>query len=250
MWIICNGANKMGSVWLSQTLISTGLTVPIPSKFRDARWKAPSVSDEMINQALIDLSGSSKIFISKQHWKHDPGVTKGDGTIVLNIIRDMRDTIVSRYHHDCRLNEEKRPIDEYIKDYSEALVRARCNYHRNWLNATKEHHNKYHVACFEQVVQDGAEAVRGLLAACQISINSTEFERVVSEQKYENKKVKGDNQHLRKGKAFGFKNEISELDEEIILDHCAKYKLQDIKKRIAERNPNLSQYLAKTDVGV
>lgn len=106
MWVIANGAPKTGSTWPVQLLNATGRSQRVPGALQTPNWQNSSVREDIPREAVDRLATSSTAYLSKQHWHDEKREYLGiPGVKMLNSIRDLRDTFVSRYYHDVRLRK-------------------------------------------------------------------------------------------------------------------------------------------------
>lgn len=251
MWIVCNGANKMGSVWLIQFLRRTQLTKPVPNGLQNPNWKASSVRDDYVDDAIKALARSETVYVSKQHWESHSHILKSPGVFVLNILRDMRDTMVSRYYHELRKGGAYKDIAEFMSERSDSLIKARCRYHKYWLDAASKHTGgTYHVSSYEEVVRDDVAAGRSLLNACGISMADDVLSNVVGSLRPSNRSDVGEGKHIRKGTSGQFSDDLTESESNRVVEIAEGYGLREIKRGIVNQRPELRPYLEMTDVGL
>lgn len=250
MWVIANGAMKNGSTWLMQLVKSTKQFKKTPLQYQDPNWRNSSVRQDMVATAARTLTRKERRCLSKQHWadvnSHLLGVR---GIRMMNIIRDARDTIVSRYHHDVRINKEDRSLEQFIEEHAARVLDDLCLYQRYWIDAAKSGGKRYLITSYEYLSFDLSAAARQVYEFIGVDAPAGETEKMAEKTSFENKDA-GEGKFFRKGKAFGYSDEISAAQERRILDLCAARGLAAIKRDIAAFNPALGPYLEKTDVGL
>ena len=106
MLIVLNGAQKGGSTWLS--MLTEVLVKPhkIPLKYQQAGFRSSAIDLDKLDLFLRKVDFRRANFYCKQHWYDRPNIkalAARPDTRFANIIRDIRDVLVSRYHHDLRL---------------------------------------------------------------------------------------------------------------------------------------------------
>ncbi|MEO1585118.1 MAG: sulfotransferase domain-containing protein [Planctomycetota bacterium] len=166
MLLIFNGAPKGGSTWLLQIVTALDVHDRIPEAYQQAGWANSSLDPERVDAFLgeVDLSGGQ--YFCKQHWWGEAwhrALLGREDVRVLNIIRDLRDVVVSRYFHDMRLGalEQGVPIDAYYWKHrgrarAEKYIECQLFWHGDagaeqpWL------------ASYERLHADFAGEVRGL----------------------------------------------------------------------------------------
>lgn len=108
MLIIANGTFKSGSTWLMMILQLMTEFSPPPDEFRNLNWRNPSIKKNRLKDFLAEVDYQNNNFLSKNHFsrvKERDLILSSNNVLVLGIKRDIRDVIVSAYHHDVR-NED------------------------------------------------------------------------------------------------------------------------------------------------
>lgn len=251
MWVIANGANKSGSTWIFQLLEATGSFSELPSEFQDKRFSNASVAPNCISKAVGKLGSDEVAYVSKQHWPQSNAETLSVSNIkMVNIIRDIRDMVVSRYHHEVRVGNEINDISQFIREKGASLVSNYCSYHQYWLDSIHVKKENYFITSYEHLRTNDMAAANELFDFTELDISFDMREKAVEKNRFESKTNTGSGSFFRKGKVFGFKDEIDEHEEGIILDSAMIYGLREIKKKILSFNINLMPYLKGTDVGM
>ena len=251
MWVIANGAPKAGSTWLVQLLEATGHFERVPTSLQAEGWRNSSVADGEIASATRELSTATTRYLSKQHWadKHEELLTV-PGVKVLNIVRDVRDLVVSRYHHNVRIVGEKLPLENFVLKKGRKYVRDYCAYHRHWIEAADLIQASYYVSSYEYLSHDLITAASELYAFVGVPLTAEESAKSAQSTVFSKKRNTGPGNFFRKGKALAFSDEIGE-DENAFLLKCAReFNLGKIKRDIGHRCPTLIPYLRMTDVGL
>lgn len=251
MWVIANGTPKAGSTWLVQLLEATGRFERVPSALQAEGWRNSSVADGEIASATRELSTASTRYLSKQHWadKHEE-LLEVPGVKVLNIVRDIRDLVISRYHHNVRAVGEKLPLEGFVFKKGRKYVRDYCAYHRHWIAAADVGSTSYYVSSYEFLSHDLVTAASELYDFVGVPLTAEESVKSAQSTVFSKKRNTGPGNFFRKGKALAFGDEIGE-DENAFLLKCAReFDLGNIKRDIGNRYPTLVPYLRITDVGL
>jgi len=250
VWIIGNGAPKTGSTWVAELLNNLPGVHPVPERFVN-KWAWPSVQDEMAEQAASELGPSHVLYFSKQHWTKETWLLGVPGIRVINSIRDIRDTLVSRYNHDIRLSQvPQMTISEYLPLHGQSLVAAFCNYHDRWLSAPDLTRDNYHVVSYEGLTADLTGAAASLANFCGLAATPESIAPIAEKTRFDKHKVRGEGEFFRKGQAGSFLEDLTEAEADQILVWANERGLTYIKRKLAEFAPSIAPYLAQTDVGL
>jgi hypothetical protein len=161
MWIIANGAMKSGSTWLFQLFSHTKILARIPAEFQDPGWNNQSVQHKSLKAAAETLTASAEYFSTKQHWRNkNAHLMSYDNIRILNIVRDIRDVIVSRYHHDVRKFGFEGNIQKFLDEKLDFLVEENLEYHSYWIGAPNLHHRSYYITPYECMLAEYEKAPR------------------------------------------------------------------------------------------
>lgn len=250
MWVIANGAPKTGSTWPVQLLNATGHFERVPDAVQAPNWQNSSVRTDIPREAVDDLAASPKPYLSKQHWHDEKKEYLGvPGIKVLNSIRDIRDTFVSRYYHDVRLKKFRGSINRYLKNKGEAFVNQFCNYQQYWIAAAGISPQSYYILSYERMSKDYENATKDLLKFCDVDLGDDQFSRVVENCSFA-QHDSGPGKFFRKGKVHAFSDDLTERAAGYLLDLATAEGLLDTKERLATFSPALAPYLEMTDVGL
>jgi sulfotransferase family protein len=251
MWVIANGAPKTGSTWLIKLLQGTQRFKRIPKELQDQGWKNPSVRNDLVQGHANELAASDTAYMSKQHWADtNKDLLALEGIKILNSIRDIRDTLVSRYYHDARKSAVSMRIEDYIREKGPYLVRAACEYQEYWIRAAEKFSSAYYVCSYERLSKDYDKAAKEMFDFCELNLSAEELAQAVDFASFESQKNSGPGKFFRKGKMHAFEDDLTERDAEFLISLASDHRLREIKNRIADFNPNLRPYLEMTDVGL
>lgn len=251
MWIVANGAPKSGSTWIFQILTATGAFLRLPERFQDPRWLNLSVADRLVGKAADFLCAAPQSYISKQHWAdRNAGLAARPGIRIVNIIRDIRDTVVSRYHHDVRTAGYQGGISAYLETNLEKLIRDNVAYHAYWMDAGTAAPGSYYITSYEYLTDDYLTAGRALVDFCATGLAPEKIAAALEASRFENKKVTGPGAFFRKGRAFAFGDDLTGAEAGRILEVARDAGLPQVKARIAGFNPALRPWLERTDCGL
>lgn len=284
MWVIANGAPKSGSTWILQLLKATRCFSPLPPGLQDKSWNNPAVDARKLPAALPMLTAEGTTYLSKQHWPSPqplhPGASQTkfpliqslrqlkfhlrrrrreeiygellglDGIKMCNIVRDLRDVLVSLYHHQVRLGLYRGDIGSFLHRNGEAVVKSTVDYHRFWMEAPARTPSNYFITAYEYLSDAGAAAADQLFDFTDLEIGPEEREKALDASHFDSKKSKGPDRFFRKGRAFSFDEDLSPPQAAAILDAAKRYNYAEVKRAIATANPRLTPYLTATDIGL
>jgi hypothetical protein len=257
MWLIANGAPKSGSTWLFQLCEATGCFSPLPGSDLDAGWSNSSVKDDKVAASIELLADSGRRHVTKQHWtagiaKEEPAVAAilaHPNIRMLNIVRDLRDMIVSRYHHDVNGKRFSGSISEFLPGNASKYIRQYVLYQKYWIETPFRSPDNYYLTSYEYLTCDPAVATDGLFDFIG-GIPTDARARSVEANRFEKKSAGTGSRFFRKGKIFAFGDEISRNEELEILRIAESFGYKDVKASLAEAFPHLKAYLALTDVSI
>lgn len=225
MLVILNGAPKGGSTWLYRIFESTELFSKIPLQYQDPEWKTvSSISLSMLGDFLQESDYKAANYFSKQHW--DDSQPTIDNFLLLenpdvkmfNIIRDIRDVLVSRYFHDVRFKlTEEENIDNYYfgkskKSRGKNLMKRYMKYQNYWhgnRNSKQPFLCSYEMLHYDFVLQVSKmfDYLNQDSLTAEIDIEMIQQKTTVSNKK--NKNQVGEGRLLRKGIIGDWKNYLS-----------------------------------------
>lgn len=251
MWIVANGALKSGSTWIYQLLSQLEETTPTPPEFQQQGWKNASVTQARVADAAQSLGARPEVFVSKQHWARDNSyLLQQPGIKVVNIVRDIRDVIVSRFHHDKRSFGYPGDISDFLRERMENMVAENVHYHSYWINSGYISAETYYVTSYEYLLDQYEAAARALFGFCGFEVSQKSFQATLEGNLFQNKPKTGEGQFFRKGRAFSFGDDLSPEQSQMILDQAQKLGFAGVKRKIAGFNPELIPYLEQTDLGL
>lgn len=164
MFVLSNGAFKSGSTWLFTILDATGYFSRLPDKYwagtgKGRNWLKPSSVEGFLKSGIYkDVHYLAKGHYYRCHTRNT--LLAYDGVYVLNIKRDIKDSLVSHYHHlitQGKLDDSLAKVENIKKgfaDYYWRLGRYKAQqirtYHEVW-NITSP---KVYVSSFERLKND------------------------------------------------------------------------------------------------
>lgn len=251
MWIICNGAPKGGSTWLIQLLRQTKECARVPKELQNPIWINSSVDNRKLSEAKMILPSSPEKYYSKQHWAaRHASLLEVKEVRVANIIRDIRDVVVSRYHHNVRLFGETKTLGQFINEGASEYIRKYVNYHRYWIDAGSKYPSRYFITSYEKLTLDLISGAQELYLFCNISLPPEQLAEAAEKTRFDKKNATGPGQFFRKGKMLAASDEITETENELILDSCKEAGFLAVKRKIVDFNPGLQKYCQLTDIGI
>ncbi|MFD0987442.1 sulfotransferase domain-containing protein [Methyloligella solikamskensis] len=284
MWVIANGAPKSGSTWIFQLIRETRSFSPLPKAFQDQDWNNQSVDTALLKDAIEILPAQAENFATKQHWPSpaplfekeadSKGLLLGPyrrvkqqfslaqqarlqgrllstpGIKICNIIRDIRDVVVSLYHHQVRLSRFHGDIESFLRCNGDLVIRSTVDYHHYWMHAPRRSPINYFVTAYEYLSEDTPAAAGALFDFLQLELSEETRDHAVEATKFDAKKSTGPGMFFRKGRPFAFDDDLDADQAGWILEAAKRRGLGEVKRAIAEFNPTLGPYLEVTDVGL
>jgi hypothetical protein len=257
MWVIANGAPKNGSTWITQILTATNRFRPVPDDLRRPGWKNSSVANHDVEEAVRRLASADAPYLTKQHWHAQEsgdspaisGILRHPGVRMLNITRDVRDMIVSRFHHATRLEKFRGTLSTFVFQNSADIIRGQAAYQKYWIEHPDMNTRNYWITTYEHLTAHHRAEADSLFEFVGVPITdeqrATSFERTQFAARHA-----VSSQFFRKGKVFGFQDELTEAEADYLLDIARDCGLVDVKRSIAAFRPVLAASLSQTDVGL
>jgi hypothetical protein len=141
MLVISNGAMKSGSTWLTGILLQMVDHQPLPPGYHDERFgDVPTIKRARIRQFLDEVDYHRVNYVSKNHFYYERRLfSRYRDVYVLDVQRDMADTLVSVFFHVKKKMSEANMRDPELDDIREAYrrhgattVKDLVRYHAVW----------------------------------------------------------------------------------------------------------------------
>lgn len=264
MLVMANGAFKSGSTWLRDTVLRMGDFAAIPRPYRlpeNAQWLNPV----KLEAFLDEVDCRSVNYISKSHLFGRPYVgmlLSRPGVRVLDISRDIRDTIVSHYHHLVREGRIREGFGPYYWKLGRYKAYQLLLYHASWDTGSP----RVYQSSFERLKTDFDAEVRRIADFLGFAVSNERIEEIREEtsidrlRKRRGEDAKGEDQRFyRKGAMGDWQRHFDEpmlRDLEQIqrrglsLPCLVKYHVlftarQAVKQFLSHRSRSLSQLLRR-----
>jgi hypothetical protein len=245
MLVILNGAPKGGSTWLVQIIASLKLFKRVPSKYQDRKWLTSSIDSAKLDDFLSDVRYETENYYCKQHWsgqaKHKQ-ILAHENIKILNIVRETKDVLVSRYFHDLRLENAPKniSIDDYYWNHSgKANISSYIEYQKFW-HDNESPENQPFLCGYERLHNDFYSQVFDLFNYLGfIEMKASDIKTIQEETSFENKKLTGEGEFFRKGIVGDWKNYLSMPILEDLKTLCRNKGYFDLQQKMS-RNFNLS----------
>jgi hypothetical protein len=142
MLVVLNGAPKGGSTWLVDLVRSIDHYSVVPQKFQDKNWKNSSIDRRKLSQFLSEVDFKSRNYFCKQHWSGFPEakeLLRNRDIRMINIVRDLRDVLVSRYFFDkLRGAFTGDSLAQFYEDTGRRIIAEYIAYHVFWHSTQPE----------------------------------------------------------------------------------------------------------------
>ena len=217
--VILNGAPKGGSTWLVDIIRKLNQYDRIPSQYQDKNWKNSSIDRKKLPHFVAEADFKTRDYFCKQHWFGFPEakeLLKNTDVRMINIVRDIRDVLVSRYYFDKLRGAFLG--DSIAQFYSELGQRAVFNYityHMFWHSSQPEPL----LVSFEGLKLQFRTTIAAILEYVEVAPSDeriTELRRTDVEMGADGRKVKEGSFH-RESSVGGWRNHL-DPDDEILRD--------------------------------
>lgn len=136
MLVVCNGAQKGGSTGVYQLAKNLMPLKNIPAKYQEKGYRSSYLALDQIPVFVEEVDWDSVDYVCKQHWVRrmlPRNLANHPQARFVNIVRDIRDVLVSRYYHDMRhKNVEQMSFADYYTDCGHEMMDHYCGYHFYW----------------------------------------------------------------------------------------------------------------------
>lgn len=216
MLIVLNGAPKSGSTWLVLIVQAMNLFERIPPKYQNQNWINSSIAPDQISNLIEQCNYHDRNYFCKQHWVNS-GEVKATNMLanadikMINIIRDIRDVLVSRYFHDLRLNKTaEEDINDYYWSSGKNNMIWYMKYHTSWHGP--EVKLQPFLCSYKRLHRDFLGQMKELVAYLELQdkITSEEIARIKEATSIRNRKSKGKGKFFRKGVTGDWQNHLSD----------------------------------------
>jgi hypothetical protein len=216
MLLILNGAPKGGSTWLVLIVQAMRSLKRIPDAYQDPQWSNSSIDEPKVVEFLGKVDFAHQHYFCKQHW-----VNEGDIAVLnlltipnlkmVNIIRDVRDVLVSRYFHDLRLNlTQVDNIEDYYVAVGKQNMQQYMEYHISWHSSQQK--LQPFLCSYEQFHENFADHLRELIDYLGLSstIGEREITEIEEKTSFSSRKETGTGKFFRKGIVGDWENHLSQ----------------------------------------
>lgn len=223
MLILVNGAFKSGSTWLRAIIDEMVDYQPIPDSYQNrvyARVLDPiklmplvkSVSHHNVNYIL-------KSHLFTQHYRDIALSNKH--VVIINIKRDIRDAIVSHYHHMVREKKVKSDFHKYYRNIGRYKAYQLVRYHRVWDVGSRQ----VYTSSFELLKTEFQSEVERIGKFLGQSLSEHDIERIKFQTSIENLRKKRGEASADEQERFFRKGEIGEWQH-----YFSDWELNDIAR--------------------
>lgn len=215
MLVICNGAYKSGSTWLFNIVGQLADFSFPPPAYQNREWRNPSIDPAKLKQFIDAVDFADRNYISKQHIagrRERDLLLATPNLFVLDIERDLRDVVVSAYHHHRRVGRFVGTIDQFYWTEGRLIAHQVCRYHEVWRGRP----DKVFVASYEALHADFVAEVQRIAAFLQLPAPPTLVERIAGETTIDRLRAKygetdrpAEQQFFRKGRVGSWQDCLS-----------------------------------------
>lgn len=233
MLIIANGTMKSGSTWLFNIAREMTDYPPVPEQYL-SDWRNPSIEDDKLETVLKELDIRNNNFLVKNHFAaiHQRDLLLANQDVrIININRDLRDTIVSGYYHYLRKENAEISFEEYYYGQGQTFVRANIHYRKIWDNISNPN---YWLTTYTALHHDFAPTVYSLGEFLNISLSEGDIEQLHKKTSLKELRKKYDEVDVEPEKRFFRKGEIGDWE-----NHFDAKMLEHLQGLQEEISPNM-----------
>lgn len=160
MLVLANGAQKGGSSWQSMIVARAGFR-SIPDSYQNPIFNNSSIAFAKLAE-FLEKEAPRANYWSKQHWHGTPSLkalAAHPHVRLLNIVRDIRDVLVSRYFHEIRRKRFSGDMADYYREMGRAAMKRYVGFHIFWHADPPEPH----LISFEGLRRNFAASVAPML---------------------------------------------------------------------------------------
>jgi hypothetical protein len=225
MLVISNGAVKSGSTWLTAILLELVDHKPLPEEFVDRRFRPiPAIREDRLRRFLDEVDYVTDTYVSKNHLFYQKELlSQYRHVYVLNITRDLPDTLVSLYFHARAQLRQAGQSEAALEDIKEAYWRHGAESARSIVR----YHAVWNVACpwvyvssYERLKADPRTEITAIASFLGLTPSATRLDEIIRETSMEAmSRATSGNEALqarfRKGQVGGHRQYF---DDEILAD--------------------------------
>lgn len=185
MLVISNGAMKSGSTWLTSILMELVQPEPLPEGYHDPRFaEVPTIKRERIREFLDTVDYRNHNYVSKNHFYYEREMlSRYRDVYVLDIQRDLADTLVSLFFHaKSKMASWKVEDDGALEDIRAAywqhgpqMAQGIVRYHAVWSREAPW----VYVSSYERLKADPAKEIGAIARFLGMDPPPEEIARVI-----------------------------------------------------------------------
>ncbi|MGM0582627.1 MAG: sulfotransferase domain-containing protein [Bacteroidota bacterium] len=217
MLVVCNGSFKSGSTWLYNiTKIITGFPPP-PQKFLNSQWVNSSIHPDHLKDIISKVDFEEQSAICKNHFgniEQAKILLNNSNVRVLGITRDLKDVVVSAFHHHKNKKDFKFNFKVFYWTIGRRIAMRVRDYNNLWSRYSTNQH--VYISSYELLKQDFEEECIKIADFLGIKIDLDKAEQIKNETSLKSLREKyTDKSFFRKGKTGNYKEYF---DEDMIMD--------------------------------
>lgn len=181
MLVLANGAFKSGSTWLYNILrCITSFPAP-PEGFLNAEWVNPSIHPNKLAHFLSSSDLSTENYLCKNHLykKIERDLLLSyPNVLILDIHRDLKDVVVSAYHHWRRTEGYTADFKTYYWTRGRLVANHVRRGHYLWSSANSP---QVYVSSYERLKANFQTEVQAIGQFLGFELSTTDIERIQAE---------------------------------------------------------------------
>ena len=226
MLVISNGAMKSGSTWLTAILRAMVDHKTLPPGFHDERFgDLPTIKREKLLQFLNEVDYQRENYVSKNHFYYERRLlSRYKNVYVLDVRRDMADTLVSLFFHTKKKNSEWNIVDDTLNDVKKAfwihgprMAQGIARYHAVW----RKKCSWVYVSSYERLKADSAKEIAAIGSFLGLTLSEKRIGEIIEETSF--KKMANANRPSDSGMEARFRKGVvgdhkNYFDDDIVAD--------------------------------
>jgi hypothetical protein len=208
MLVIANGAFKSGSTWQYRILREIVPPKVLPSEYQNSGWVNESIDPKKLREFLDSELYNQSDFVVKNHFSRLNEfrmLSNRPGVVIFDIKRDVRDVLVSAYHHRLNYNSFRGSFGDFFNREAEKVVRGVIRHNELWLSGG----SNVYSGEYECLHSNFGKEVYRMGKFIGLELTSGHIDRIKDRTSFSRMKSRG-SAFFRKGEVGDWKNYLDE----------------------------------------